>query len=137
MTIFICGPGKSDKPGYGKCICCFKDFPFEAMATSTCWECVTGSFDCQQCYDRGVPVDRFSYKQGKLHCVREWIYQGETIISSNFFSFDGPYIDDNFDIIPGFAITVVTVCGEKIPYGDVGQGTAVRKPCKKCWPEGF
>lgn len=136
--IIVCGPEKSDIPGHGKCICCQHDFPLEHIMTNMCYMCVTGSFNCEQCYSYGVPIDRFWQKRGKLHRVREWwLVDNLEVTTSKFFdAHDGKYLDEDFRPREGCSVVCITACGGLIPYDGCGQAISVRDWCKKCWPEG-
>lgn len=109
MSVIVClGPEKADR-GY-RCGCCGYTSPnLDSFAMSTCWPCSTGdNLGCSRCREQGVWVDRFSTKGTKGHRFKRWSPGGHYAITS---------------------------CGQRIPRRDIGQGTAVRQPCGRCWPE--
>lgn len=110
--LIVChGPDKGDSKAF-KCSCCgYESSDPEAFAMSTCWPCSGiggGNLDCARCVSFGVWVDRFSTKNSKGHRMVSWT---------------------------GSRRHVVTACGLRIARADIGQGTAVRKPCARCWPD--
>lgn len=104
---FVCGPAKGTNKAM-RCPCCgFESDNPEAFAVSMCWPCGFGmNITCDNCVRFGVWVDRFSNQRSRGHRLRH-------------------VITDHQDAI--------TACGLTIPYKDIGQGTAVRQPCRHCW----
>lgn len=111
MTVFVChGPSKGKRKAL-RCSCCgYESDNWDAFAMSTCWACSGvggGNLDCPACVAYGVWVDRFSSKTGKGHRMARW-EKGKR--------------------------HVLTACGVRIPAKDIGQATAVREECRRCWP---
>jgi hypothetical protein len=95
-----------------RCGCCgYRSADPEEFATATCWPCVTGNLFCPRCAERGVPVDRFSSRRGRLHRLAYALAEG--------------------------AETLTTVCGLEIEYSDCGQAVSLRDSCRRCWPEEY
>src|SRR6266567_8390056 len=100
MSVYICGTSKD-------CLCCGNDI---GDSIGVCWDCIAGNFDCENCFGRGIPFDRFSEGiTARLHKFTHWT--------------DGP------------KSTAVAVCGEEVPYDDLGQGVAALDNCTICWRE--
>jgi hypothetical protein len=113
VTVMICGvdTGRSRK---FSCPCChWESDDAESFATSMCWPCISGNLLCGTCIGRGVPVDRFSSgMRAKLHRFSRWKYE------------------------QSLTAPAVTCCGLEIERSDIGQGVAVLKWCRRCWPDG-
>lgn len=122
MSVIICGTAKGTEEEPYRCICCQKTFAdIEQLAVSICWDCQTGSFDCEICLDRGVPFDQFSDRSDdcEMHKFANWENK--------------PDVEDYWEHDDCLA---VAVCGFKISVADLGQGVAVIfKYCQSCWPE--
>lgn len=108
-AVFVCGVATGHDKRF-RCPCCgIESDDIDAFATSACWPCAFGmNLKCPCCREAGVWVDRFSSKRGKGHRFASW-------------SRGGHY--------------AITVCGQRIPRKDIGQGTAVRRECNHCWKE--
>jgi len=109
VPVIICaGPDRADD-GF-RCYCCgFEAASFDAFAPGgMCWPCgLGGNPECGRCVDGGVPVDRFSSKQGRSHRLAVPWRRGEDAVAA---------------------------CGYRIPAGDVG-GSSGRAACRRCWGE--
>ena len=112
MTVFVCaGPDRDgDKL---RCRCCgFTSDDLDAFCMSTCWPCSGiggGNPECANCVREGVWIDNFYRKSGKGHRLARRLTKRSK--------------------------TARTVCGMSIPVKDIGQGTAVRDECHRCWPQ--
>lgn len=109
-VIFVCGIGKGTKADF-RCPCCGVEANDpEAFATTACWQCAFGvNLNCKRCRETGVPIDAFDSEKGKLHRFARWTPGGHYAVSA---------------------------CGVRIQRKNIGQATAVREACQKCWPDG-
>jgi hypothetical protein len=111
-AIIVCGVSTGAKKKFS-CPCChWESDNIDSFATGMCWPCVMGNLLCEACIERGVAIDRFRSPRAKLHRFARWKYE------------------------QSLTAPAVTCCGLEIERDNIGQGVAVLKWCRRCWPDG-